>query len=152
MPIPPAPRPDGSRGHEPVKTPSGRQGLMTRIRLTEADHERIVQLREAGRTMGQIASVLGCSASTVSWHCLRLAAEPPKPQRPRVGLVSSAEVFRNGHVVRRYTTEEDERLLALEAEGLSLSEIGRRLGRRHNSIRARLMTLARRDARLEACR
>ena len=57
---------------------------------------------------------------------------------------------RNGFAVRHFTPEEDDRLLALEAEGKTYTEIGRLMNRKPNSIRGRLMTLARREARAEA--
>ena len=57
------------------------------------------------------------------------------------------EMKRGNHVVRRFTPEEDALLLTLEAEGLSYTEIGRRLERPHTSISGRLMTLARHEER-----
>ena len=61
-----------------------------------------------------------------------------------------AVVHRGDHVVRRFMPDDDARLLALDAEGLGHSAIGRAMGRPANSIRGRLMTLARREARAEA--
>ncbi len=52
-------------------------------------------------------------------------------------------------MVRRFTVEEDAQLLGLEKAQLKVSEMARLLGRPANSIRGRLMTLARRDAREE---
>ena len=40
-------------------------------------------------------------------------------------------------------------LLTLEAQGINIAEIARRISRKPNSVKGRLMTLARRDARAE---
>jgi transposase-like protein len=119
-------------------------------RLTAEDKVRMVEMRERGCTVARIARHLGCSQGAVSWNLLKLAAEPPKGTRPWSGVRGPLVVTRGNHVVRRFTPEEDARLLALEAEGLGDTEIGRRLGRKSNSVRGRLMTLARRDELLEA--
>jgi DNA-directed RNA polymerase specialized sigma24 family protein len=49
--------------------------------------------------------------------------------------------------VRRFTTEEDDWIVEYELRGYSHAEIGRRLGRKPNSIKGRLATLARREER-----
>ncbi len=122
---------------------------MAERRVTPQLIETIIVLRERGRSFGQISARLGLSRGTISWHCLKHGAEPPRPGRswdvPKV-----MEMRRGNHVVRRYSPEEDARLLALEARGLRIAEIARALGRASNSIRGRLMTLARRDERREA--
>lgn len=119
-------------------------------RLTEADFDRIVSMRERGLSYGLIAEEIGCSASAVSWHCLRLGADPPKPAPCWEGIRGPAVVQRNGHVVRRFTPDEDARLLELESQGLTPMEMARELGRRPNSVLGRLMTLARREERQDA--
>lgn len=123
---------------------------MARRRLSEAEIARIVELREAGWGYARIAAEMGCSANTITWHCLRHAADPPRPGRCWAGVKGPAVMRRGNHVVRRYTPEEDERLLAMEQEGLGVCEIARRLGRKPNSVIGRLMTLARRAERAEA--
>lgn len=118
-------------------------------RLTEADRERITTMREAGASCGQIAAAVGCSVSAVSWQCLRLGAEPPNP-RSLNDVPTTPKVSKRGdHVVRRFTVDEDAQILALEAEGFRPIEIARRLGRPPNSVLGRIMTLARREARME---
>lgn len=52
--------------------------------------------------------------------------------------------------MRAFTPDEDARLLAMEAEGVKRSVMARRLGRKPNSVRGRLMVLARHEARREA--
>ena len=119
-------------------------------RLSEHDIDRIVEMRERGETYALIARAIDCSESIVSWHCLRLGVEPPTPGLPSEGIRGPLVVERKGFTVRRYTEADDVQLLALEAEGLSNSEIGRRMGRQPNSVLGRLYTLARRQARREA--
>lgn len=118
-------------------------------RLKQDELDRIVDMRERGCSHAMIARVIGCSESAVWWQCLRLCAEPPKPPRPLDGRQRRTVVMRKGLPVRAFTPEDDARLLALEAEGLSDTAIGRAMGRRPNSVRGRMMTLARRDARAE---
>lgn len=119
-------------------------------RLTQQDFDRICTMRAAGKSFEQIGRAIGCSAKAVSWHCLRLGAEGPKPTTLWDGIKGPAVVMRNGHEVRRYTPEDDAQLLSLEAEGLPISTIARRMGRRPNSVTGRLMTLARREERSAA--
>lgn len=124
-----------------------------RPNLTQAQLDQIAELREQrGLSAARIAAIVGCSQGSVSWALLRIGVDihtdkplPPIPAQP-------TSVQRNGHVVRRFTQADDEVLLKLEAEGLNPGEIGRRMDppRQPNSIRGRLMTLARREARAEA--
>lgn len=122
---------------------------MPSSRFTESDFDRMAALREGGKTCQQIASMFGCARGTISWHCLRLGADGPRHRgssEPREGPLV---VRRGDHVVRRFTSDEDERLIELEATGENLSAIARALGRQRNSVLGRLMTLARRDDRRE---
>jgi hypothetical protein len=90
------------------------------------------------------------SIGTVAYHFLKEGIEPPKivyqskksPDRPVI-------MQRGTHQVRLFTTDEDKRLLDMSMQGMSISEMSRALGRRHNSIKGRLMCLARRDERME---
>ena len=119
-------------------------------RFNDAQREQMAERREAGQSYARIARAFGCSESNVYWICLALGADHPNAKPLSVEIRGPMVVLRNGHAVRRYTREEDARLLALEAEGNGDSAIGKILGRRPNSVRARLMTLARREARTEA--
>lgn len=123
---------------------------MPRRKLTNEHFERICAMREAGKSYEQIGRAIGCSSSAISWHCLRLGADGPKQTRLWTGIVGPEIFSRNGHSVRRYTPDEDELLLSLEAKGLPIATIAARMGRRWNSIKGRLMTLARREERQEA--
>lgn len=119
--------------------------------LSDDDRERLATMREAGKTYAQIAEALGRSKSAISWHCLRLAAESPRPHKSRPDYYRKAPIVRRGKtVVRAFTPAEDTKLLQLEGQGLKPTAVGRALGRRDSSIRNRLMTLARRDERAVA--
>lgn len=120
--------------------------------LQQATLDRIAELREADVKYEAIGAEVGLSASYVSFLCLKNGFEPSDPSRWPTweGIRGPAVMQRGNHQVRRFTDAEDAQLLALEAEGISLSEIARRMGRARNSVQGRLMTLARRDARKEA--
>jgi hypothetical protein len=123
---------------------------MTKPRITPALKEQIAELREGrGWSYQRIGRKIGLSEGAVSWHCLMLGIEPPQACQswpvPRGPLVMK----RGNHLLRRFTPDEDARLLALEAEGKSRNAIGRAIGRRPNSVTGRLATLARREARRE---
>ena len=125
-----------------------------RRRLSDADLELLVELREGGKTYAQISAAFArrgvtISVSAISWQCLRRHAESPRPYPLWEGIKGPVTMVRGGHELRRFTEEEDHRLLELEARGLPLNRIATMMGRRNNSIRGRLMTLARREQRRE---
>lgn len=118
----------------------------------QARIDAIAELREEKSwSYRRIAEKLCISEGYVSWLCLINGIEKPGPRRP-VGPVGAGSFeTRNGHMIRRFSDEEDQRLLALEASGASYAEMARTLGRARNSVIGRLATLARRDARAESC-
>ncbi|MBY6242807.1 hypothetical protein [Methylosinus sp. Sm6] len=122
---------------------------MAQKRVTEVDKQTIVELRSQGMSYGKIGAIIGISEKAVGWYCLALAVEPPTPGKSWEGIKGPAVVQRGGHMVRRFTAAEDSALLDLESRGATLAEMARALGRASNSIRGRLMTLARRDERRE---
>lgn len=67
---------------------------------------------------------------------------PPVPSEPVV-------IRRRNGWIRKFTEAEDDQLLALERQGLTLTQIARAMDRRPGSVRARLECLARREAREE---
>lgn len=110
--------------------------------------DAIAELREQrGWTIKRIADHLGCSPGAVSWQCLINGIEMPGEQKFAAQARPGAVCKRGDHEVKRFTADEDSRLIAFDAEGLSHSEMGRRLGRRANSVRGRLATLARLEER-----
>ena len=124
----------------------------TRRRLSPDEIDEIVRLRERGHSYEWIGGKLGCSGANVSWHCCRLAVEPPKPSRTSWDAIKGPAFYvsRTGVTVRRFTPEEDQVLLTMRSNGARVCDIAQRLGRGGNSIIGRLNTLARREARREA--
>lgn len=121
--------------------------------LSDAQIDEMAKLRERGWGLTRIAkhftdAGFPISEGAIGWQCLRVGADAPKRLRGTRPCYYPP-YMRGGHLVRRFTDAEDAQLLALESEGISNSEIGRRLGRPSNSIRARLLTLARADQRAE---
>lgn len=117
--------------------------------LSDAQIDQMADMREDGATYAAIAAhftAAGTAISwqTIAWQCLRLGIIAPNWTQDSVGGGS----WGRG---RSYTPEEDQQLLELEAQGLSRAAMAKALGRRPNSIAARLYTLARRDAVAEEC-
>jgi IS30 family transposase len=116
--------------------------------ITAAQREQIAELRgERGWSFRKIADHLGISYGSAQWLCLREGIEKPGPPPLVRAWSGPRESTRGNHVVRRFAPDEDVRLLSYEAAGLTVAEIGRRLGRRPNSVVGRLATLARRQER-----
>lgn len=127
----------------------GRSSILTHDQLGE-----MAQLRERGWSYIRIAAHFAdrgthVSPSSICWHCKRLGADAPRRLRGRCfdlrGIYERA-----GRTVRPWTSGDDAQLLALESEGASISVIGRSLTRADSSVRNRLFTLARRQARQES--
>lgn len=121
--------------------------------LTDKQLELMADMRERGKSHAQIsrhftASGTPVSPSCIAWQCIRIGAD--RPGAPPTDLYATRSTVRGGRPVRAFTSEDDEQLLALDAVGTSYSEIARRLGRKPNSIKGRLYTLARHQARSEA--
>ena len=122
---------------------------MTINRLGDPEFAIMAEMRERRKTYAVIARKLKCSSGMVYWHCLRLGIDPyPTPLRavPTEPVI----VKRGKFIVRRFTQDEDNRLLSMSISGMKEFHIAKALNRGTNSIRGRLMTLARRDARMEA--
>lgn len=107
------------------------------------------EMREAGNSCQAIANKLGMSVGAVSWHCLRLGADSPKTKHNTARPTGPMLVRRSGHIVRRFTEKEDQVLIEMDLAGERVCEMARRLNRPPNSVRGRLMTIARREERLE---
>ena len=129
--------------------------MRVRRRLDDDQLAEAFEMRERGLSAERIARTfrargIPVSAGSISWACLVNGADlPVARRRPQNALPPGMVVQRCGHSVRYFTDEEDQRLLALEARGENCSQIARQLGRKPNSIRGRLATLARRQARAE---
>jgi DNA-directed RNA polymerase specialized sigma24 family protein len=110
--------------------------------LTEPQISQLIAWRERGRSYAWIAGQLGVSAGAVHYQCLKQNAVSPRQRgreawRPRAPILNS-----DGRTQRRFTPDEDEQLLELEAQGLSIAAIAKLMDRPRTSVRIRLMTLA----------
>lgn len=126
----------------------------TRI-LSDDQIDMACEMRERGLSCQRIANRFAAmgvavSAGSISWACLSRGADLPPHRRSHTKGPRTGEVYgRGSHVVRTYTPEDDAKLLELEARGLGNSAIGREIGRKPNSVRGRLLTIARHQARAE---
>ena len=119
--------------------------------LDDDQIDEMAELREQGKTAREIsehfaAKGVKVTAASISWQCLRVGADIPIERR-KTFKPAEKPYNRSGRPVRPFTENEDEQLRALDAEGLRHAEIGRRLQRKPNSIKGRLMVLARHEAR-----
>lgn len=104
---------------------------------------------EAGEKPRRICKDLGISIGLFNWNMLRLGADPPGAKVLPARAPGPAVVKRNGFTVRHFSAAEDRALEELASEGFGDTAIGRQIGRRPNSVKGRLMTLARHAARRE---
>lgn len=110
-------------------------------------------LREKGWGIVRIAEHFAqcgspISANAINWQCMKVGADPPLRHWGK--HTQAAEPYsRNGNVVKPYSAAEDALLVELDIQGFKLSVIARRMGRRTNSVKGRMMTLARREQRAE---
>lgn len=104
-------------------------------------------MRETGAKHRDIALAVGMKISSVEWYCLKFGAYSPLQPIRNTSKSQPGIIIRGNHIVRRYSPEDDRKLLELESEGLRLCDIARALGRQANSVKNRLSTLARRDER-----
>ncbi|HEY0149878.1 MAG TPA: hypothetical protein VGB70_12855 [Allosphingosinicella sp.] len=121
--------------------------------LSDTQIEEMCRLRERGWSPKRIAEHFTAagtkiSGSAINWQCMKNGADAPPRLRGRPHQKSAA-YQRNGHVVRPYSEADDALLRVLDMRGVKIGEIARRLDRKSNSVRGRLLTLARRDARAE---
>lgn len=97
--------------------------------------------------LNKLAREAGVSRQTLRWHCLRAGV---RLSARLLGPVDGQPYLRNGHLVRRFTAEEDALVKELDQQGLGPKAIGDRLGRRCNTIIGRLATLASYEAQEDA--
>lgn len=106
-----------------------------------------IRLRETrGMSFKAIAERLDMSHGSVYWHCLRQGADNPKAAARKLGKPPMISA-RGEHLLRRFSAEDDAVILDMRSSGASLSEIARKLGRRHHSISSRLLLLERNQER-----
>ncbi|BBF70222.1 hypothetical protein SBA_ch1_24220 [Sphingomonas bisphenolicum] len=121
--------------------------------LSDQQLDEMAALRERGWSIDRIAEYFTAagtpiSASSINWQCMRVGADAPPRLRGK-HTRPGAPYVRYGFTVRPWTDEDDALLVELEVAGKKMREICRRLGRANSSVRGRLLTLARRDARRE---
>lgn len=123
---------------------------MGRRKYTDEQIDRAVALREEGKSLAQIARVTGMGKAAVDWYCLKYGVGTPGRAPAQNKINATPSYIRNGFQVRGYSAEEDTRLVEWSISGRNPTEIARMIGRTANSVRNRLMTLARHDALREA--
>lgn len=124
--------------------------------LTDEQVDMACEMRERGLSCQRIANRFAAmgvkvSAGSISWACLTQGADlPPARQAALPPVPESCEpVMRGDHIVRRFTRGDDALLRVLDMQAFSVAVIARRMDRKPNSIRGRLATLARHEARSE---
>jgi hypothetical protein len=118
-------------------------------KLTEEQWQDVAARYEAGEKPKALRAAYNISAGLMNWNMLRLGANPPGAKQLTQLAPGPMIVRRGNHVVRHFSGDEDRLIEQLATQGLSDTEIGHRSGRKPNSIRGRLMTLARQAARRE---
>lgn len=119
--------------------------------LSWMEKDQIAFLRgRLGWSIPKIAKLLGRGRGVVEYHCIMQAIDPPHA-RATLTYRGPMSIQRGTHTVRRFTTDEDQQLMALEAQAKSYHAIGVILGRGASSIKARLAILARREEREMSC-
>lgn len=117
--------------------------------LTDDEWTAVAIRYEAGEKPRLIADSLDISIGSLNWNMLRLGADKPNA-KPLPSQARGPVVVKRGKFeVRHFSADEDTKIKAWSTEGLGNTAIGRRIGRRPNSVKGRLMTLARHDARNE---
>jgi lambda repressor-like predicted transcriptional regulator len=109
--------------------------------ITQDQIDRIVELREQGKTLGQIERLTGVKQNTADYHLRRLCVFPPG-WKHRGATLPCGSYMRNGYEVKGFTPDDDARLEAMDRAGMRLTDMARELGRSHNTVKARLVALA----------
>lgn len=100
----------------------------------------MAELREQGWSYARLATRYGVTATAIHYRCLTVGALSPRSQCIR-NPAERGEGRGFGGRVRHFTSEEDERLLAMRRDGSGIEAIGAALGRARTSVRIRLLTL-----------
>lgn len=111
------------------------------MRDVSARRDRVADLREQGVSQRTIAGQLGVSLATIQEDCLIVGAVRPGQER-MIGR-RLKPCTRNGKVIRPFSLDEDARLQAWSADGITYKEMGLHLGRIGSVCRKRLCALAR---------
>lgn len=115
-------------------------------KLTEQERaDLIAGMREKNWSYGRIGIATGISASNISWICLKYGIEAPR--KTKLGDHGPMVMKRGKFEIRKFTPEEDAVIREMGEAGAKPVAIARKIGRKHNSVMGRMMTLARRDER-----
>jgi DNA-binding transcriptional ArsR family regulator len=118
---------------------------MPAAKLTHDARSEILRLREdRGWGLERLARRFLVSRGTIEYHLLRAGVVPP--QGARIPTKPLRPYVRAGKIVRPFDPVEDAKLLDLSRRGATPRLIGDVLGRGRQTITARLMALARREA------
>lgn len=128
--------------------------MSARCALSDEQLDELAALRERGWSANRIAAHFASqgapiSRSTVHYHCKRIGADVPQRLQYKT-FDLRAPYWRGGRQILPWTAEDDSVLLKHERRGIAINAIARQLGRQESSVRGRLLTLARREARQEA--
>lgn len=130
--------------------------MRARSKLTPELIDMVGEMRERGCSYQAIANRLASKGIAVKKDgiaslCLARGFDLPALQR-RAGAdaIPRKVAIRAGREIRPFSKDDDQQLRSFDREGLSYSEMARRLGRNPGSVRNRLLTLARHDARRES--
>jgi hypothetical protein len=128
-----------------IMTKLSRLGLSPTTKMTPAESDRLVRMREAGASYGQISMALGKAVGTIRAYCLLNGIESPNPSQlqPDRYLTHPVVVRSDGTVARAFTPADDAVLRAMSMSGDSYADMGRKLGRTGGAAKIRLCTLAR---------
>ncbi len=114
-------------------------------KLSTAQVDEIAEKREKGWSYERLADRFDVSPGAIHYQCLKNGAVSPRQRRPVTPSTRTTHVTRDGKLQRRFTADDDVRILALEAQGLSMRAIAEAMGRAPTSFRVRLLTLALRE-------
>lgn len=121
---------------------TARNGNLKKITAEQA--VEIAELREAGWSYRRLGLRYDVTPGAIHYQCLRQGAVSPKSTGPDRRMAGRAIKTAAG-IQRRFTPEQDARILALRDQGLNVREIAEREQRALTSVRIRLMTLALHD-------
>lgn len=116
--------------------------------FTDEQLASIFAWRRANKSYTFIARRVGASNGAVRHQCL-IAAVFPIGIPPRTSTLPML-TSRGGVPVRRFTAEEDALILAMDADDIGATEIGRATGRTAGTIRNRILTLTMRELQEQA--
>lgn len=117
---------------------------MSVVRYPQDTIDHAIDMKERGLNTHLIARKTGLPRRVVTYHAVKAGVFMPTPRPPAKNHMRT-RADGTAHEVKRFTPEEDSKILKLRKEGKSLREIGRATDRAHHTIYQRLNTLAARE-------